>query len=147
MSLFARWVGALRATLSGAPSVTAGRSIDHDDAPEDWRAYAEHVSRCMCEALDAPGVTPASLAVLDGYASACVAAGEPSPALRLRAWLDVHGRIARVEASPGAVPAVSPDSLGAALTAVLVGRPVGETPPRGMPQPVLVRLGFAGTAQ
>ncbi|MBN3724086.1 hypothetical protein G3N92_07765, partial [Burkholderia sp. Ac-20379] len=85
MSLLARWAGALRATFSGAPGVVAARAIDRDDAPADWRAYAEQVSRCMCEALDAPdapdapGVAPASLAVLDDYASARVAAGDPSP--------------------------------------------------------------------
>lgn len=145
MNLIARLAGALRASLARTPGGQSG-PIGLDDAPEDWRAYAEQVSRCVSEALEALGDGQAcaspSHALLDGYALGCAAAGIAVPALRLRAWLDARGRIARVETSVGGAAG----ELDAALSAALLGRPVGATPPRGMPQPVLVRLAFAPMA-
>ncbi|WP_186160329.1 hypothetical protein [Burkholderia gladioli] len=145
MNVIARLAGALRASLARAPGGQPG-PIGLDDAPEDWRAYAERVSRCVSEALDAPddgaAATPGSRVLLDSYALGCAAAGVAAPTLRLRTWLDARGRIARVETSAGGAAG----ELDAALSVALLGRPVGATPPRGMPQPVLVRLGFAPAA-
>ncbi|KWO69317.1 hypothetical protein [Burkholderia ubonensis] len=64
--------------------------------------------------------------------------GDAPPALRLKAWLDRRGNIERVESAPAFAPDVAAD-----LRSALVGRRVGAPPPRGMTQPVVVRVRVA----
>ncbi|PAJ82069.1 hypothetical protein [Burkholderia ubonensis] len=131
---------ALRALLTrGRPAqcvpVAAG------DAPAAWADYAQRVAQRLAAALDG---TDAAASRLRAQLERDAARGEDDeddaapPALRLKAWLDRRGNVERVESAPAFAPDVAAD-----LRSALVGRRVGAPPPRGMTQPVVVRVRVA----
>ncbi|ALK34207.1 hypothetical protein [Burkholderia plantarii] len=170
MSAVARLVGSLGARVTqlarGRRPDEPAQPVAFDAAPGRWRDYAHRVSRCLREVLDGPDAAAArSRAAIDGHANARALAGDAVPVLRLRIWLDAAGAIARVAAGPehegtdadarnqadgtgegAAADGAAGAAIDAALAAALVGREIGAVPPRGMPQPVVVRLRFAGEA-
>ncbi|AIO31026.1 hypothetical protein DM39_7173 [Burkholderia cenocepacia] len=137
MNGLARLGAKLRALWTGIARPPSARAVDADDAPAAWVDYARRVAQHLAAALDDGGDAAACRvrahleheAAQDGEESA------PPRALRLKAWLDGSGAIARVESTPGFGPAFAAD-----LRAALVGRAVGVAPPSGMTQPVVVRV-------
>ncbi|KWO58334.1 hypothetical protein WM28_33190 [Burkholderia ubonensis] len=131
---------ALRALLTrGRPDrrgpVAAG------DAPAAWADYAQRVAQRLAAALDGTDAAASRLRARlerDASRSEDDEHGDAPPALRLKAWLDRRGNIERVESAPAFAPDVAAD-----LRSALVGRRVGAPPPRGMTQPVVVRVRVA----
>ncbi|WP_246792151.1 hypothetical protein [Burkholderia perseverans] len=164
MSAVARLVGSLGARVTqlarGRRPDDPAQPVAFDAAPERWRDYAHRVSRCLREVLDGPDAAATrSRAAIDGHANARALAGDAVPVLRLKIWLDAAGAITRVAAGPEhedtdadtdaqnqADGTDAGAAIDAALAAALVGREIGAVPPKGMPQPVVVRLRFAGEA-
>ncbi|MDR0240791.1 MAG: hypothetical protein LBJ65_04220 [Burkholderia sp.] len=132
---------ALRAWLPGRtrPDATAAH-----DAPAAWGAYAQHVARWLQAALDGDEAAASRLRAdverwADGLADALADAGDAGPVLPVRAWFDRRGRVTRVDSA-----AAGQAALDAALHAALVGRAVGMAPPRGMAQPLVLRVALTG---
>ncbi|WP_124517238.1 hypothetical protein [Burkholderia stagnalis] len=130
------WIGAaLRSLLTGGRPAQPG-PVSLADAPEAWVVYAQRVSRRLEAALDGTGAAAGRLrAYLECQAGAAENDGAMPPEWLLRAWLDRRGDVERIESIPAFVPDVAAD-----LRSVLVGQPIGAPPPRGMVQPVVVRV-------
>ncbi|WGY71639.1 hypothetical protein KEC55_17615 [Burkholderia cepacia] len=128
---------ALRAWLPGRARSNAAAA---HDAPAAWGAYAQHVARWLQATLDGDDAAASRLrAAVERWADALANAGDDGPVLPVRAWLDRRGRVTRVDSS-----AAGPATLDAALNAALVGRAVGMAPPRGMAQPLVLRVTLTG---
>ncbi|KVD08081.1 hypothetical protein WI80_14855 [Burkholderia ubonensis] len=134
---------ALRALLTrGRPAQRGPVAVG--DAPAAWADYAQRVAQRLAAALDGTDAAASRLrAQLERDASRREddedgEHGDAPPALRLKAWLDRRGNIERVESAPAFAPDVAAD-----LRSALVGRRVGAPPPRGMTQPVIVRVRVA----
>ncbi|KVC18100.1 hypothetical protein NUV26_06955 [Burkholderia pseudomultivorans] len=137
MNGLARLGATLRALWIGVARPRSAQAVDADDAPAAWVDYARRVAQHLAVALD-DGADAAACRVrghLEHQAAQDNGEGAPPRALRLKAWLDGNGAIARVESTPGFGPAFAAD-----LRAALVGRAVGVAPPSGMTQPVVVRV-------
>ncbi|HEY1611574.1 MAG TPA: hypothetical protein VGG24_20100 [Paraburkholderia sp.] len=147
-------IGMLGATLlalvGAGPQAQAG-TVDAGAAPEAWVAYAQRVSQQFQVAL-AGDSEPAQRfsAWVDQFATAqmnaasagadpqtgavATQAGDP-PTFRVRVWLDRAGKITRVEPDD-----IDDEGAVADLRALLMAQTIGARPPRGMKQPVVVRL-------
>ncbi|WP_244137767.1 hypothetical protein [Burkholderia sp. BCC1644] len=136
--IVARRIGAaLRAWLPGR---TRSGAMAGRDAPAAWGAYAQHVARWLQMVLDGDDAAASRLrADVERWADALADAGDDGPVLPVRAWLDRRGRVTRVDSA-----AAGPATLDAALDAALVGRAVGIAPPRGMAQPLVLRVALTG---
>ncbi|WP_232458764.1 hypothetical protein [Burkholderia ubonensis] len=111
------------------------------DAPAAWADYAQRVAQRLAAALDGTDAAASRLRTQlerDASRGEDDEHGDAPPALRLKAWLDRRGNIERVESAPAFAPDVAAD-----LRSALVGRRVGAPPPRGMTQPVVVRVRVA----
>ncbi|KWC70589.1 hypothetical protein [Burkholderia ubonensis] len=131
---------ALRALLTRGRPARRG-PVAAGDAPAAWADYAQRVAQRLAAALDGTDAAASRLrARLERDASRGEddEDGDAPPALRLKAWLDRRGNIERVESAPAFAPDVAAD-----LRSALVGRRVGAPPPRGMTQPVVVRVRVA----
>ncbi|KVN71160.1 hypothetical protein [Burkholderia ubonensis] len=131
---------ALRALLTRGRPARRG-PMAAGDAPAAWADYAQRVAQRLAAALDGTDAAASRLrAQLERDASRSEDGehGDAPPALRLKAWLDRRGNIERVESAPAFAPEVAAD-----LRSALVGRRVGAPPPRGMTQPVVVRVRVA----
>ncbi|KVO42315.1 hypothetical protein WJ85_24460 [Burkholderia ubonensis] len=131
---------ALRALLTRGRPARRG-PVAVGDAPAAWADYAQRVAQRLAAALDGTDAAASRLrAQLERDASRSEDGehGDAPPALRLKAWLDRRGNIERVESAPAFAPEVAAD-----LRSALVGRRVGAPPPRGMTQPVVVRVRVA----
>ncbi|WP_322081415.1 hypothetical protein [Burkholderia sp. BCC1972] len=136
--IVARRIGAaLRAWLPGR--TRSGATAAHD-APAAWGDYAQHTARWFQTALDGDDAAASRLrGDVERWADALADAGDAEPVLPVRAWLDRRGRVTRVDSA-----AAGPAALDAALHAALVGRAVGLAPPRGMAQPLVLRVTLTG---
>ncbi|WP_321789485.1 hypothetical protein [Burkholderia pyrrocinia] len=111
------------------------------DAPAAWVMYAESVAQGLRAVLDGDDAAVCRLrADVGRWADRLADTGDDVPVLPVRAWLDRRGRVTRVDSAPASDPAVD-----AALRDALVGRAVGTTPPRGMTQPIVMRVTLTGT--
>ncbi|KVU00313.1 hypothetical protein WK62_18930 [Burkholderia ubonensis] len=131
---------ALRALLTRGRPARRG-PVAAGDAPAAWADYAQRVAQRLAAALDGTDAAASRLrAQLERDASRSEDGehGDAPQALRLKAWLDRRGNIERVESAPAFAPEVAAD-----LRSALVGRRVGAPPPRGMTQPVVVRVRVA----
>ncbi|KVL10708.1 hypothetical protein [Burkholderia ubonensis] len=131
---------ALRALLTRGRPARRG-PVAVGDAPAAWADYAQRVAQRLAAALDGTDAAASRLRAQlerDAARREDDEDGDASPALRLKAWLDRRGNIERVESAPAFAPDVAAD-----LRSVLVGRRVGAPPPRGMTQPVVVRVRVA----
>ncbi|KVD44631.1 hypothetical protein WI85_25815 [Burkholderia ubonensis] len=131
---------ALRALLTRGRPVRRG-PVAAGDAPAAWADYAQRVAQRLAAALDGTDAAASRLRAQlerDAARSEDDEDGDAPPALRLKAWLDRRGNIERVESAPAFAPDVAAD-----LRSALVGRRVGAPPPRGMTQPVVVRVRVA----
>ncbi|MGZ2747160.1 hypothetical protein V0P10_21525 [Burkholderia stagnalis] len=133
------WIGAaLRSLLAGGRPAQSG-PVAVADAPEAWVVYAQRVSQRLEAALDDTGAAARRFrAHLECHAGSAANDGATPPALLLRAWLDRRGDVERIDSEPAFAPDVDAD-----LRSALVGQPVGAPPPRGMMQPVVVRVHVA----
>ncbi|RQR64719.1 hypothetical protein DIE07_05190 [Burkholderia sp. Bp9002] len=130
---------ALRSLLTGGRPARHSGPVAVADAPEAWVVYAQRVSQRLEAALDGTGAAASRFrAHLERQAGFAANDGAMPPALRLRAWLDRCGDVERIESEPAFAPEVDAD-----LRSVLVGQPIGAPPPRGMMQPVVVRVHVA----
>ncbi|VWC66146.1 hypothetical protein BLA39750_00181 [Burkholderia lata] len=126
---------ALRALLPGrvrheADAIAAG------DAPAAWGVYAHRIAQWLQATLDDDDAAVCRLrAGIEHWAGERADAGDDGPVLPVRAWLDRYGHVTRVDSGADGHPA-----LDAALHAALVGRAVGAAPPRGMAQPLVLRM-------
>ncbi|MCA8047959.1 hypothetical protein [Burkholderia arboris] len=128
---------ALRAWLPGRKRSGA---MPAGDAPAAWGAYAQRVAQWLHAVLDGDDAPACDLrAGVERWADALADTGGDGPVLPVRAWFDRRGRVTRVESGAGGQPA-----LDAALRAALVGRSVGMAPPRGMAQPLVLRVTLTG---
>ncbi|KWO87136.1 hypothetical protein WM32_13870 [Burkholderia ubonensis] len=131
---------ALRALLTRGRPAQRG-PVAAGDAPAAWADYAQRVAQRLAAALDGTDAAASRLRARlerDASRSEDDEHGDAPPALRLKAWLDRRGNIERVESAPAFAPDVAAD-----LRSALVGRRVGAPPPRGMTQPVVVRVRVA----
>ncbi|KVQ90578.1 hypothetical protein WL67_04455 [Burkholderia ubonensis] len=131
---------ALRALLTRGRPARRG-PVAAGDAPAAWADYAQRVAQRLAAALDGTDAAASRLRARlerDASRSEDDEHGDAPPALRLKAWLDRRGHIERVESAPAFAPDVAAD-----LRSALVGRRVGAPPPRGMTQPVVVRVRVA----
>ncbi|KVP62461.1 hypothetical protein [Burkholderia ubonensis] len=131
---------ALRALLTRGRPARRG-PMAAGDAPAAWADYAQRVAQRLAAALDGTDAAASRLRARlerDAARSEDDEHGDALPALRLKAWLDRRGNIERVESAPAFAPDVAAD-----LRSALVGRRVGAPPPRGMTQPVVVRVRVA----
>ncbi|KVK88980.1 hypothetical protein WJ47_35075 [Burkholderia ubonensis] len=131
---------ALRALLTRGRPARRG-PVAAGDAPAAWADYAQRVAQRLAAALDGTDAAASRLRARlerDASRSEDDEHGDAPPALRLKAWLDRRGNIERVESAPAFAPDVAAD-----LRSALVGRRVGAPPPRGMTQPVVVRVRVA----
>ncbi|KVS98875.1 hypothetical protein [Burkholderia ubonensis] len=131
---------ALRALLTRGRPARRG-PMAAGDAPAAWADYAQRVAQRLAAALDGTDAAASRLRARlerDAARSEDDEHGDAPPALRLKAWLDRRGNIERVESAPAFAPDVAAD-----LRSALVGRRVGAPPPRGMTQPVVVRVRVA----
>ncbi|KVD39508.1 hypothetical protein WI84_11045 [Burkholderia ubonensis] len=131
---------ALRALLTRGRPAQRG-PVAAGDAPAAWADYAQRVAQRLAAALDGTDAAASRLRAQlerDAARSEDDEHGDAPPALRLKAWLDRRGNIERVESAPAFAPDVAAD-----LRSALVGRRVGAPPPRGMTQPVIVRVRVA----
>ncbi|AYZ62452.1 hypothetical protein EGY31_03765 [Burkholderia multivorans] len=131
---------ALRALLTrGRPAQRGPVAVG--DAPAAWADYAQRVAQRLAAALDGTDAAASRFRAQlerDAARSEDDENGDAPPALRLKAWLDRRGNVERVESAPAFAPDVAAD-----LRSALVGRRVGAPPPRGMTQPVVVRVRVA----
>lgn len=110
------------------------------DAPAAWVMYAEGVAHALRTVLDGDGAAVCRLrADVGRWADRLADTGDDVPVLPVRAWLDRRGRVTRVDSAPASDPAVD-----AALHDALVGRAIGTAPPRGMTQPIVMRVTLTG---
>ncbi|KVZ76152.1 hypothetical protein [Burkholderia ubonensis] len=131
---------ALRALLTRGRPARRG-PVAAGDAPAAWADYAQRVAQRLAAALDGTDAAASRLRARlerDASRSEDDEHGDAPPALRLKAWLDRRGHIERIESAPAFAPDVAAD-----LRSALVGRRVGAPPPRGMTQPVVVRVRVA----
>ncbi|KVT85918.1 hypothetical protein WK58_26305 [Burkholderia ubonensis] len=131
---------ALRALLTRGRPARRG-PMAAGDAPAAWADYAQRVAQRLAAALDGTDAAASRLRARlerDAARSEDDEHGDAPPALRLKAWLDRRGNVERVESAPAFAPDVAAD-----LRSALVGRRVGAPPPRGMTQPVVVRVRVA----
>ncbi|KVV22943.1 hypothetical protein WK79_01245 [Burkholderia ubonensis] len=131
---------ALRALLTRGRPARRG-PVAAGDAPAAWADYAQRVAQRLATALDGTDAAASRLRAQlerDAARSEDDEHGDAPPALRLKAWLDRRGNVERVESAPAFAPDVAAD-----LRSALVGRRVGAPPPRGMTQPVVVRVRVA----
>ncbi|KVO11077.1 hypothetical protein WJ74_16210 [Burkholderia ubonensis] len=131
---------ALRALLTRGRPARRG-PVAVGDAPAAWADYAQRVAQRLAAALDGSDAAASRLRAQlerDAARREDDEDGDAPPALRLKAWLDRRGNIERVESAPAFAPDVAAD-----LRSALVGRRVGAPPPRGMTQPVVVRVRVA----
>ncbi|KVT19867.1 hypothetical protein [Burkholderia ubonensis] len=131
---------ALRALLTRGRPARRG-PVAAGDAPAAWADYAQRVAQRLAAALDGTDAAASRLRAQlerDASRSEDDEDGDAPPALRLKAWLDRRGNVERVESAPAFAPDVAAD-----LRSALVGRRVGAPPPRGMTQPVVVRVRVA----
>ncbi|AOK19346.1 hypothetical protein WT26_25870 [Burkholderia cepacia] len=131
---------ALRALLTRGRPARRG-PVAVGDAPAAWADYAQRVAQRLAAALDGTDAAASRLRAQlerDAARSEDDEHGDAPPALRLKAWLDRRGHIERVESAPAFAPDVAAD-----LRSALVGRAVGAAPPRGMAQPLVVRVRVA----
>ncbi|KWF08396.1 hypothetical protein [Burkholderia ubonensis] len=130
----------LRALLTRGRPARRG-PVAAGDAPAAWADYAQRVAQRLAAALDGTDAAASRLRARlerDAARREDDEHGDAPPALRLKAWLDRRGNIERVESAPAFAPDVAAD-----LRSALVGRRVGAPPPRGMTQPVVVRVRVA----
>ncbi|MFA8388900.1 hypothetical protein ACEPUD_02100 [Burkholderia ubonensis] len=131
---------ALRALLTrGRPAQRGPVAVG--DAPAAWADYAQRVAQRLAAALDGTDAAASRFRAQlerDAARSEEDERGDAPPALRLKAWLDRRGNVERIESAPALAPDVAAD-----LRSALVGRRVGAPPPRGMTQPVVVRVRVA----
>lgn len=126
---------ALRALLPGRARHEAN-AIAAGDAPAAWGVYAQRIAQWLQATLDGDDAAVCRLrAGIEHWAGERVDAGDDGPVLPVRAWLDRYGHVTRVDSDSAGQPA-----LDAALHAALVGRAVGTAPPRGMAQPLVLRM-------
>ncbi|VWD44884.1 hypothetical protein BLA18112_07053 [Burkholderia lata] len=126
---------ALRALLPGRVRPEAD-AIVSDDAPAAWGAYAQCIAQWLQATLDGDDAAVCRLrAGIEQWAGERADTGDDGPVLPVRAWLDRYGHVTRVDSGAAGQPA-----LDAALHAALVGRAVGAAPPRGMAQPLVLRM-------
>ncbi|WP_338640160.1 hypothetical protein [Burkholderia pyrrocinia] len=140
-----RWIAAaLRALLPdgrlpgrGPPDASPTSAAD---APAAWVMYAERVAHGLRTVLDSDDAAVCRLrADVGRWADRLADTGDDVPVLPVRAWLDRRGRVTRVDSASAGDPAVD-----AALRDALVGRAVGTAPPRGMTQPIVMRVTLTG---
>ncbi|NIF15035.1 hypothetical protein F3J12_37195, partial [Burkholderia sp. Ax-1735] len=99
-------------------------------------AYAQRIALGLQPTLDDGDAAVCRLRTGSAHwAGGRAEAGDGGPVLPVRAWLDRYGRVTRVDSG-----AAAPPTLDAALHAALVGRAVGVAPPRGMAQPLVLRM-------
>ncbi|WP_423368271.1 hypothetical protein [Burkholderia sp. LMG 32019] len=108
------------------------------DVPAAWGAYAQRIAQWLQATLDGESDDAAVCrlrAGIERWAGERADAGDDGPVLPVRAWLDRYGHMTRIDSGAAGQPA-----LDAALHAALVGRAVGAAPPRGMAQPLVLRM-------
>ncbi|HIH2748712.1 hypothetical protein L3V59_23580 [Burkholderia aenigmatica] len=141
MTLVASWraggrIGAaLRALLPGRARHDAD-AIAAGDAPAAWGVYARRIAQWLQATLDDDDAAVCRLrAGLERWAGELADAGDDGAVLPVRAWLDRYGHVTHIDSGAAGQP-----ELDAALHAALVGRAVGVAPPRGMAQPLVLRM-------
>jgi len=145
------WVVAVLGLLHGTWAGAQSGPVAPGQAPAAWIAYAERVSQQFQSTLagesepaqrfrdyvgrvaDARSAT--SDAARDGAASGDRSAPVDLPGFRVKVWFDNSGVVTRIETND-----VEDAQAFGDLRAALLGRHVGARPPRGMKQPLIVRL-------
>jgi hypothetical protein len=119
--------------LSMPASVALAQKVSPEAAPREWVAYAETVNGKVTEWLrseDEPAVR--LRAYVDGLRPA---ADKSSPPIVLQLWINPKGVVTRVE-----FPPFAHDTPNGDLRGLLVGRDVGDRPPRRMLLPLLLAV-------
>ncbi|WP_144152906.1 hypothetical protein [Paraburkholderia sp. BCC1885] len=137
--------------LSGTSGAQA-QPVSADQAPQAWVVYAQRVSLCFQTALASDdaraqrfntffqrwadaSVNPSLNPLPASSADADHGTAPPEPVLKVRVWLDHDGRVTRIGLDP-----FGDDEAVASLRSLLLSQTVGAPLPRGMKQPVVVRL-------
>ncbi|WFN11813.1 hypothetical protein [Burkholderia contaminans] len=129
-------IGAALRALLPEPRAARDGCDGRGRRPAAWGAYARRIALWLQATLDGDDAAVCRLrAGIEHWASERADAGDDGPVLPVRAWLDRYGHVTRVDSG-----AAGPPALDAALHAALVGRAVGAVPPRGMAQPLVLRM-------
>ncbi len=136
--------------LFGHDAAAQGRPVAEGHAPRAWVAYAQIASQRFQQALagdsepaerfhaflDARDDAAASDATAN--ANATDADARVPSTLRVKAWFDASGHVTRVE-----FPPLGDEAAEADLRTLLTLQQMNAAPPRGMRQPVVIRIGLA----
>lgn len=136
--------------LSGAVNVDA-QPVSADRAPQAWIAYAQRVSQQLYTALGSDDIRAQRFRAfferwVQTYGGTIPVNAEapppdhpllPPPTLLVLVWLDRSGAVTRV-----GFDKLGDDEAVANLESLMLAQKVGAAPPRGMKQPVVVRLGL-----
>lgn len=139
-------------TLFGHNAAAQGQPVAESDAPRAWVAYAQAVSLHFQAALvgdsepaqrfnaflDARDDAAASDAAVGNGGNGANAGAQVPATLRVKAWFDASGHVTRVE-----FPSFGNDAADTDLRTLLTQQQMNVAPPRGMRQPVVVRIGLA----
>ena len=136
-----RALGAAVLALLGFGASAQSQPVTAAQAPHTWVVYAQRVSQQLQSELE--GQSPEAQRFHAFFDQRAASAGEVAqvPAiLSVKVWLDAAGGIVRAE-----FPSLGDEQANADLRNVLLKQNAGA-PPRGMRQPVVVRLQFAAAS-
>lgn len=137
-----RALGAALLALLGAGAAAQSQPLPAAHAPQAWVAYAQGVGQQFQTALE--GESPEAQrfhAFLELRAASDSEAGGAPPMLSVKVWLDASGHIVRVAFAPLGNQQADDD-----LRTLLLAQSAG-VPPRGMRQPLVVRLHLSDTTE
>ncbi|CAB3643411.1 hypothetical protein LMG24238_00493 [Paraburkholderia sediminicola] len=130
-----RALGAALFALLGAGAQAQSQPVPAAQAPQAWVAYAQGVGQQFQTALEGASAEAQRFhAFLELRAASDSEAGSAPPMLSVKVWLDASGHIVRVAFAPLGDQQADDD-----LRTLLLAQSAG-VPPRGMRQPLVVRL-------
>ncbi|MFL9888505.1 hypothetical protein PQR66_36150 [Paraburkholderia agricolaris] len=139
-----RTLGAALFALFGAGAHAQSQPVPAAQAPQAWVAYAHQVSQQFQSALE--GESPEAQRFHAFFEQRAASAGSDGhvadipPVLSIKAWFDASGHVVRVVFAP-----LGNQQANADLRTLLLEQSTG-IPPRGMRQPLVVRLHLSDTA-
>ena len=137
-----RALGAALLALFGAGAHAQSQPVPAAQAPQAWIAYAHQVSEQFQSALEGESPEAQRFHAFFEKRAASGSDGQVAdmpPVLSIKAWFDPSGHVVRVVFTP-----LGDEQADADLRTLLLEQAAG-IPPRGMRQPLVVRLHLSDT--